>query len=89
MNREQWKYSIIKKFLGNQIIDPEFLTRALRHQWHMNYDIIQMENGFLTFKFNCKDDQMMVKGRGHGQLLKQYLLWRTGARISSLLKLSY
>lgn len=46
-NREQWKYSLIRKFFDNKVFDPEFLTRTLRCRWKIrgSYDIIHMDNG--------------------------------------------
>lgn len=60
MKNREWKFSLLGKFLGNRVMDPEFLTRTLCCQWKTkgSFNIIPMGNDFLTFKFNCKMIQL-------------------------------
>lgn len=60
-NKDQWKFSLIEKFLDHKVLDPEFLARTLCQRWKTkgSNDIIPMINGFLMFKFNYEEDKII------------------------------
>lgn len=62
------------KFLGNCVLDLEFLVRTLNHCWKIrrSFDIIL--NEFKMFKFNFEEGKFMVKMEGMGQQLVRFLL---------------
>lgn len=57
------------------VLNLEFFARTVYRRWKTkrSNDIVPMENGFMSFKFNCKEDKLMVKTKGYWSVISCFL----------------
>lgn len=62
-NNEQWKYSLIGKFLGKCIrVSCDCFISLLENKG--SFEIILMGNKFVMLKFNIEEDKLTMKDGG-------------------------